>query len=70
MSGKKSYHEWKFSDFTKITPISELKAVIESLNPASDEGEWSSEYYKPVVTIMDKDEFLERLWMLCLLLLK
>lgn len=56
MSGKKSYHEWKFSDFTKITPISELKAVIESLNPASDEGEWSSEYYKPVVTIMDKDE--------------
>ena len=55
MNGNKSYHEWKFSDFIKTTPISELRAVIENLNPVSNEGEWSLEYYKPVVTIMDKE---------------
>ena len=56
MNGNKSYHEWKFSDFIKITPISALRAVIENLNPVSRQGDKSSEYYKPVVTIMDKED--------------
>lgn len=56
MNGNKSYHEWKFSDFIKITPISALRAVIENLNPVSRQGDTSSEYYKPVVTIMDKED--------------